>query len=172
MKSLLSSLLVVAGSSFFGPNLLHAAPMNARPNVLMIAIDDLNDYISVLQNHPGIKTPNFDRLAARGINFTRAYCAAPLCNPSRVALVTGMAPNQTGVYQLGDLISRSAPAMAAVALEEQFKRHGYDTYFTGKYYHAGEDHWWPKERLDAMWTERKAPFSDHGPKTGPNYGHG
>ena len=85
MKTLLSSLLLVAASSFFGPNLLCAAPTNARPNVLMIAIDDLNDYISVLQNHPGIKTPNFDRLAARGINFTRAYCTAPLCNPSRVA---------------------------------------------------------------------------------------
>lgn len=90
MKSLLSSLLVVAGSSLFGPNLLHAAPMNAQVNVLMIAIDDLNDYISVPQDHPGIKTPNFDRLAARGINFTRAYCAAPLCNPSRVNGLAGV----------------------------------------------------------------------------------
>jgi len=140
-----------------------------QPNVLMIAVDDLADYVSVLQNHPGIKTPNFDRLAQRSVNFTRAYCAAPLCNPSRVAIVTGMAPNQTGVYQLGDLISKSAPAMAAVALEEQFKRRGYDTYLTGKYYHAGPDHWWPEARLDAMWTERKAPFSDHGPKDGPNH---
>ncbi len=141
---------------------------NVRPNVLMIAIDDLADYISVLQNHPGIKTPNFDRLAKRSVNFTRAYCAAPLCNPSRVAVSSGLAPHQTGIYQLGDLLTRSAPALAAVALEEQFKRHGYDTYLTGKYYHAAEDHWWPKTRLDAMWTERKPPFSDHGPKDGTN----
>ncbi|NJM55289.1 MAG: sulfatase-like hydrolase/transferase [Verrucomicrobiae bacterium] len=51
----------------------------ARPNVLMIPVDDLADYVSILQNHPGIKTPNFDRLAKRSVNFTRAYCAAPIC---------------------------------------------------------------------------------------------
>ncbi len=106
------------------------------PNMLMIAIDDLSDYVSILQNHPGIKTPNFDRLAKRSVNFTRAYCAAPICNPSRVAVATGMAPHQTGIYQLGDRMSRSDPAMAAVTLEENFKRHGYETYVTGKYYHA------------------------------------
>ncbi|WP_197527450.1 sulfatase [Pirellulimonas nuda] len=134
----------------------------------MIAIDDLNDYVSVLQDHPGVSTPNFDRLAKRSVNFTRGYCAAPLCNPSRVAVVTGMAPHQTGVYQLGDRMSRSAPAMAAVALEEQFKRHGYDTYLTGKYYHANQDRWLPANRLDAAWTQRKPPFSDHGPMAGSN----
>ncbi len=139
-----------------------------KPNVLMIAVDDLNDYVSLLQNHSGIKTPNFDRLAKRSVNFTRAYCAAPICNPSRVAVLTGMAPHQTGVYQLGDLMSRSAPAMAAIALEENFKRHHYNTYLTGKYYHASEDHWLPKVRLDKAWTQRKLPFSDHSAKDGPN----
>ncbi len=134
-----------------------------RPNVLMIAVDDLNDYVSILQNHPGIKTPNFDRLAKRSVNFTRAYCAAPLCNPSRVAVCTGMAPHQTGIYQLDDFMAKSAPAIAAVAMEEQFKRHGYDTYLTGKYYHAGLPNWWPAERLASMWTQRNPPFSDHGP---------
>ncbi len=135
-----------------------------RPNVLMIAIDDLSDYVSILQNHPGIKTPNFDRLAQRSVNFTRAYCAAPLCNPSRVAISTGMAPHQTGIYQLGDLMTKSPPAVASVLLEEQFHRHGYDTFLTGKYYHAKPERWWPEDRLAAMWTQRKLPFSDHGPK--------
>ncbi len=139
------------------------AAAESRPNVLMIAVDDLNDYVSILQNHPGIKTPNFDRLAKRSVNFTRAYCAAPLCNPSRTAVCTGMAPHQTGVYQLSDLIMKSAPALAAVSMEEQFKRHGYDTYLTGKYYHAGPANWWPEDRMAAMWTERRMPFSDHGP---------
>lgn len=142
----------------------HAAALPAqKPNVLMIAVDDLNDYVSILQNHPGIKTPNFDRLAKRSLNFTRAYCAAPLCNPSRVAVVTGMAPHQTGVYDLDDFVSKSTPAMAAVSLEEQFKRHGYDTYLTGKYYHAGPRNWWPEDRMARVWTQRRAPFSDHGP---------
>ncbi len=138
------------------------------PNVLMIAVDDLCDYISILQNHPGIKTPNFDRLAKRSVNFTRAYCAAPICNPSRVAVLTGLAPHQTGVYQLGDLMSKSAPAMASIALEENFKRHGYDTYLTGKYYHAGEDRWLPKDRLDAAWTQRRPTIGDDFLKDGPN----
>ncbi len=139
-----------------------------RPNVLMIAIDDLNDYVSILQNHPGIKTPNFDRLARRSLNFTRAFCAAPICNPSRVAIDTGLAPHQTGIYELGERMVRSEIASACVTLPEQFKRHGYQTYMSGKYYHNSEDHWWPKDRLDAMWSERKMPFSDHSPKDGPN----
>ncbi len=141
---------------------------SSTPNVLMIAVDDLSDYVSLLQNHPGIKTPNFDRLAKRSVNFTRAYCAAPICNPSRVAVATGLAPHQTGIYQLGDRMSRSNQAMSAIALEENFKRHGYDTYLTGKYYHAKEDHWLPNDRLDAAWTHRQPPFSDHAPKDGPN----
>ncbi len=163
MRSLPSLLILslTIGSS----NFAHESP---HPNVLMIAVDDLNDYVSLLQNHPGIRTPNFDRLAKRSVNFTRAYCAAPICNPSRVSVLTGMAPHQTGVYQLGDLMSSSAPAMAAIALEENFKRHGYDTYLTGKYYHANEDHWLPKVRLEKAWTQRKLPFSDHSPKDGPN----
>lgn len=134
-----------------------------RPNVLMIAVDDLSDCISILQNHPGIKTPNFDRLAKRSVNFTRAYCAAPLCQPSRAAVSSGMAPNQTGIYKLTDSLQSSAPALHAISLEEQLKRHGYDTYLTGKYYHGNPQSWWPADRIAAMWTEKKPPFSDHSP---------
>jgi len=64
--------MVVMASSVFICRPTSAAG-SARPNVLMIAVDDLNDYVSILQDHPGIKTPNFDRLAERGVNFTRAY---------------------------------------------------------------------------------------------------
>ncbi len=139
-----------------------------RPNVLLIAIDDLSDYVSILQNHPGIKTPNFDRMAKRAVNFTRAYCAAPICNPSRTAFVTGLAPHVTGVYQNGDMMRKSKSAVDSIPLEEQFKRHGYETLLTGKYYHAMDTHWWPEERLNAIWTERRTPFSDHGPMVGNN----
>ena len=61
-----------------------------KPNVLFIAIDDLNDYISPLDRHPGIKTPNFERLAKRAVTFANAHCAAPACHPSRVAVMTGL----------------------------------------------------------------------------------
>ena len=68
----------------------------AKPNVLFISIDDLNDYISPLDNHPGIKTPNFDRLAKRSVTFSNAHCAAPACHPSRVAVMTGVHPVRSG----------------------------------------------------------------------------
>ena len=57
-----------------------------RPNVLFIAIDDLNDWVSCLGGHPQASTPNIDRLAKRGVLFSNAHCQAPICNPSRVSL--------------------------------------------------------------------------------------
>src|SRR6187401_865962 len=69
-----------------------------KPNVLFIAIDDLRDWVSYLGHNPQSQTPNIDKLAARGVAFTRSYCAAPVCNPSRTALMTGMRPSTTGVY--------------------------------------------------------------------------
>ncbi len=76
-----------------------------HPPVLFIAVDDLNDWVGVLGGHAQTSTPNLDRLAARGMLFRAAHCAAPLCNPSRTALLTGVRPHESGVYsnwQLGD----------------------------------------------------------------------
>src|SRR6188508_1825646 len=71
----------------------------AKPNVLFIAIDDLRDWVSYLGHNPQSKTPNIDKLAARGVAFTHSYCAAPVCNPSRTALMSGMRPSTSGVYE-------------------------------------------------------------------------
>src|SRR6185503_10868411 len=68
----------------------------AKPNVLFIAVDDLNDWVGSLGGHPQAKTPNIDALAARGVNFARAYCACPVCNPSRTALMCGLRSNSSG----------------------------------------------------------------------------
>src|SRR5215212_10076855 len=89
----------VAGISLlmFEPNLRAAA----RPNVLFIAVDDLNHWVGHLGRNPQVKTPNIDRLAKRGVTFTKAYCPAPVCNPSRAALLSGLRPGQTGVYDNG-----------------------------------------------------------------------
>ena len=68
---------------------LHSVAIAAEnPNILFIAVDDLNDWIRPLGGHPQAKTPNITRLADRGMLFTNAHCAAPACNPSRTALLT------------------------------------------------------------------------------------
>ena len=109
-----------------------------RPNVLFIAIDDLNDYISPLDNHPGVKTPNFDRLAKRSVNFTNAHCAAPACHPSRVAVMTGVHPVQSGIYRNmfgahGPRWRDESPVLKkAVVLSQHFRDHGYRAVGGGK----------------------------------------
>lgn len=105
-----------------------------QPNVLFIAVDDLNDWISCLGGHPDCETPNIDRLAQRGVLFTRSYCAAPACNPSRVALLTGIRPSTSGVYRNPDPWRPSMPDV--VTLPQHFGRHGYDVYGSGKIFHG------------------------------------
>src|SRR4051794_5593701 len=106
-----------------------------RPNVLLIAIDDLNDWIAPLHGHPLVRTPAMDRLAARGTLFTNAHCQAPLCNPSRTSVMTGLRPSTTGVYALGPWF-RTVPALKdVVTLPQHFAASGYRTASTGKMFH-------------------------------------
>jgi arylsulfatase A-like enzyme len=73
-------------------------PQLKKPNVLFIAIDDLNHWVGYLGRNPQTKTPHIDRLASRGVWFTRSFCAAPACNPSRTAVMSGLRPSTSGVY--------------------------------------------------------------------------
>jgi len=107
------------------------------PNILFIAIDDLNDWVGPLQGHPQVQTPNLDRLAARGTTFTNAHCQSPLCNSSRTSLMTGLRPDTTGIYGLAPWF-RTCDAFAnVVTLPQYLHTHGYRTYSTGKIYHVG-----------------------------------
>ena len=111
---------------------LDASPPE-RPNILFIAVDDLNDWIGALGGHPDTRTPNIDRLAARGLLFTRAYTAAPACNPSRTALLSGIRPSSSGVYnnhQPWKPVLRDA-----VTLPQFFKENGYHAAGSGKIFH-------------------------------------
>jgi len=114
----------------------------AKPNVLFIAIDDLNDYISPLDNHPGVKTPNFDRLAKRAVTFANAHCAAPACHPSRVAVMTGVHPSRSGIYlnlfgAHGPRWREESPVLKdAVVLSQHFRNHGYRAAGGGKIFHT------------------------------------
>jgi iduronate 2-sulfatase len=111
-----------------------AASATERPNVLFISVDDLKPALACAGD-PHAKTPNIDRLAARGVTFTRAYCQQAVCSPSRSSLMTGCRPDTTKVY---DLVTHFRKAMPeAVTLSQHFKNHGYYAHGVGKIFHAG-----------------------------------
>jgi arylsulfatase A-like enzyme len=112
-----------------------AVTQPAHPHVLFIAIDDLNDWVGPLGGRPQVKTPNMDRLAKRGTTFLNAHCQAPLCNPSRTSLLTGLRPSTTGVYALNPWF-RDSPALTnIVTLPQYFMQHGYKVVTSGKIFH-------------------------------------
>jgi arylsulfatase A-like enzyme len=108
-----------------------------RPNVLMIAVDDLNHWVGYLGRNRQTLTPNIDRLAARGVRFSRSYCAAPVCNPSRAALLSGLRPATTGAYDNHDDWRTVVPP--ELTLITTFRRAGYYVVGAGKIYHGGLD---------------------------------
>jgi len=110
-----------------------------RPNVLLVSIDDLNDWTGGLGGHPQPKTPNIDRLAQRGTLFANAHCQSPVCNPSRASLLTGRHPHTSGVYFLAPDL-KQAPALENLdTLPERFAKHGYRTMAVGKIFHARDE---------------------------------
>ena len=109
-----------------------------RQNVLMIAIDDLNDWLGCMDGHPDAYSPNIDQLASEGILFTNAHCQAPLCGPSRASLMTGLLPSSTGIYgQISDakLDTLVADRRDITFLPLYFAQHGYKTIGIGKLFH-------------------------------------
>lgn len=109
----------------------------ARPNVLMISIDDLNDWTGYLGGHPQVQTPHLDRLSKRGRNFANAHCAVPVCSPSRVSVMSGVSAATHGSYELGPAYE-TIPALENVpCLQEYFQSQGYITLAGGKVLHHG-----------------------------------
>lgn len=105
-----------------------------RTNVLFIMSDDLANVLGCYGD-PQIKTPNIDKLAARGVKFERAYCAYPLCGPSRNSLLTGLYPNSTGIHGNGMVFRQTIPSH--VSLPQAFRLDGYFAARIGKLYHYG-----------------------------------
>ena len=115
---------------------LGAEPARVLPkaNVLFICVDDLKPLLGCYGDRV-MKSPSVDRLAARGMLFERAYCNQAVCAPSRNALLTGLRPTTTGIYDLGTNFRRATPD--ALTLPQFFKQHGYRAEALGKIFHVG-----------------------------------
>lgn len=122
-----------AAAAAFAPRAFAAGKALARPNVLFVAIDDLNHWVGYLGRNAQTKTPNMDKLAARGLWFTRNYCAAPVCNPSRASLMSGLRPGATGVY--GNDNDWRTVIPPELMLTTAFRKAGYSVRGSGKIYH-------------------------------------
>ena len=138
--SWVTRVLIGGGLLVAGYGLPAIAADQGRPNILFIVADDLNDWVGFLGGHPQTRTPNLDRLAARGIVFANASCASPLCAPSRAAVFSGREPHRTGVYRNDDDIERLVPGIALLPVH--LKAQGYRTLGTGKLmHHARAEHY-------------------------------
>lgn len=109
-----------------------------KPNVLLISIDDLNDWTGCLGGHPQAKTPNIDRLAGRGTLFSNAHCQSPVCNPSRASMQTGRYPHTSGIYFLSPDLQKAPKLEGLDTIPERFAKHGYQTLAAGKIFHGGD----------------------------------
>ncbi len=109
-----------------------------HPNVLLIIVDDLNDWVGCLGGHPQARTPNIDRLAKAGVLFENAHCQGPICGPSRASILSGFYPHTTGVYQqpAGNLMAGDEKFFKGQLLPEYFSRNGYETFAVGKVTHG------------------------------------
>lgn len=123
------------------------------PNVLFIAIDDMNDWVGFLDGHPQAITPNMDKLADRGVNFTNAHCVSPACGPSRTALLFGISPQQSGLYPFYDQMRMDSAILDQyTSIPQLFKENGYKTYGSGKIHH-GREWTYKKDGGHREWTE-------------------
>jgi arylsulfatase A-like enzyme len=109
-------------------------PQADAPDVLFIALDDCNDWVGFLGNHPGTVTPNLDALAAESLSFEHAYCTAPMCVPARTSVMFGRAPYESGVYDHAEPSDERYAALArsSSALVDDFWAAGYDVVSGGK----------------------------------------
>ena len=105
-------------------------------NVLFIAVDDLNDWVGFMDGNHQTRTPNMDNFADKAMVFENAHCPAPLCSPSRTAVMSGIRPSTSGIYNNSPHFRVSPVLKDILTMPEYFAKHG--NYFTsarGKIFH-------------------------------------
>ena len=144
MKKKFQAIVLVFLSVFIGAwfpiiRYTDAAPSGkpTHPNVLMICIDDLNDWTGFLGGHPDVQTPHMDALARRGRSFINAHCAVPVCSASRISVLSGLAATTHGSYELGPSYAELPTLTDSPTIHDYFKTHGYHTISGGKVLHHG-----------------------------------
>jgi arylsulfatase A-like enzyme len=136
-RALTGTLLGICVALVFHPSFTSAAEGPApKPNILFIVVDDLRPELGCYGRNY-IRSPNIDRIAARGMVFNRAYCQQAVCSPSRSSLMTGVRPDTTKVWDLNTHFRAALPDV--VTLGQHFKQHGYFVQGMGKIYHGGFD---------------------------------
>jgi arylsulfatase A-like enzyme len=166
--------IFVAAASLFmvGPVLAEQQP--PKPNVLFLCVDDMKDWVNCLGGYEGtVYTPNIDRLAKRGMLFTNAHCPSPKCAPSRAAIMTGLRPSTTGLYDNGHWWLPNLPDVVTIPMH--FRNNGYRVVGAGKVFHhtAGnhppnqwddfqrltfrEDPWFRGVKLNYPWSQHESP---------------
>jgi iduronate 2-sulfatase len=119
----------------------------SRPNVLFVMSDDMNNDFGGVSHLADVKAPHLDRLSREGVRFERAYCQYPVCNPSRVSLLSGLYPTRTQV--LDNITPPRYAVPDFVTLPQYFRRHGYNAAYVGKIFHSSQ--------LDPISWEDNAP---------------
>ena len=107
----------------------------------MIVLDDLNNYVGVLNGHPQAKTPNIDQLANEGVLFENAHSNVAICSPSRASFMNGILPTTSGYWGFGNWLKNEA-LLNSKSIPEYFKDNGYKTYQTGKVFHISKKGAW------------------------------
>lgn len=154
----MSRFLLILVAAFLCNGVTHAADKTSKPNVLFIAVDDLNHWVGYTGRNPQTKTPNIDRLSKMGVSFMHADCPAPLCNPSRAALMSGLRPSTTGVYQNHHNWKGKIPE--GRGLSQTFRQAGYFVAGAGKIYHGNT--YYPGE-WDKYFNKKGNDEDEHGP---------
>jgi len=137
------SLLALVAVSCLGLLPIRIVPAGEKLNVLLICSDDMRPQLGCYGDLTA-RSPNIDRLAARGMLFERSYVQEALCSPSRISMLSGRYPATTRIFQIGPPLRSTLPDITTVP--QHFKNHGYDCRSFGKVYHVGIDD-------EASWSE-------------------